>query len=88
VSFEKLITEYKSVNPDIASLVRSAHSIWPLILINQNLSPSVRVETENLICCGLIPHGVKDMDSFLRPLIDTFKSWSGVYIEHVNVTSN
>lgn len=54
---------------------RSLFSIWPLILINYNLSPKDRSKQENIIVLGIIPgpNGPKDLDPFLRPLVDEFK---------------
>jgi hypothetical protein len=51
---------------------RRQHSAWPLIIFNYNLPPEIRVWTEHIICLGVIPgpKAVKDLDSFLEPLID------------------
>lgn len=51
---------------------RRKHSCWPLILFNYNLPPDIRTHLDNIICCGVIPgpKAVKDIDSFLYPLID------------------
>jgi len=47
-------------------------SCWPIIGINQNLPPEIRIHIENLIPLGLMPgpSQPKDMDSFLVPLHD------------------
>jgi hypothetical protein len=49
--------------------------VWPLLLINLNLPPEIRVKKENMLLCGFIPgpRNPKDLNSFLRPLIDEFK---------------
>ncbi|CEL54836.1 hypothetical protein RSOLAG1IB_11781 [Rhizoctonia solani AG-1 IB] len=52
---------------------RRGHSTaWPILIINYNLHPSLRLHLENLICVGVIPgpRQCKDMNSFLIPLID------------------
>lgn len=56
---------------------RSLFSVWPLILINYNLSPKERVKNENVLILGIIPgpNQPKDIDSFLRPMINEFKVW-------------
>jgi len=43
---------------------------WPIIGINHNLPPEIRVHIENIIPLGLMPglNQPKDMDSFLMPL--------------------
>ncbi|KAB5587991.1 hypothetical protein CTheo_8568 [Ceratobasidium theobromae] len=45
---------------------------WPIILINNNLSPKIRTRLENVICIGMIPgpSQCKDLNSFLIPLIE------------------
>ena len=45
---------------------------WPIISINQNLPPEVRMHIKNIIPLGLMPgpNQPKDMDSFLVPLHD------------------
>ena len=50
-------------------------SVWPLVLVNLNLPPSIRVKKCNLILCGIIPgpRSPKDIHSFLRPMIDELK---------------
>ena len=47
-------------------------SIWPLVLINLNLPPELRVKKENILLCGIIPgpNSPKDIHSFLQPFID------------------
>jgi len=47
-------------------------SVWPLVLVNLNLRPEVRVKKENILLYGIIPgpSSPKDMQSFLHPLIN------------------
>jgi len=54
-----------------APFKKRKHSAWPLILFNYNLPPTIRFWLENIICIGVIPgpKAVKDIDSFLVPLI-------------------
>lgn len=54
---------------------RSAFHIWPLVLIINNLPPEERFKRENLLLLGLIPgpQQPKDIDSFLRPLVNELK---------------
>lgn len=49
---------------------RRRHSVWPVILINYNLSPKVRTRRDRIICYGVIPGTVKSLDSYLIPLCD------------------
>jgi hypothetical protein len=55
-----------------APFKRRKHSAWPLIIFNYNLPPDICFLQENLICVGVIPgpKSVKDIDSFLHPLVD------------------
>lgn len=46
------------------------HSAWPVILINYNLPPKVRVRRDRVLCYGVIPGTVKNLDSYLVPLRD------------------
>lgn len=47
---------------------------WVIILFNYNLPPDVRFHKDNIICVGVIPgpRQMKDIDSFLYPLVDEF----------------
>ena len=49
---------------------RRQHSVWPVILINYNLPPKVRTRRDRIICYGIIPGTVKNLDSYLVPLHD------------------
>lgn len=51
---------------------RRKQSCWPIILFNLNLPPDIRFHLEHIICVGVIPgpKAVKDMDSFLYPLVE------------------
>lgn len=49
---------------------RRQHSVWPVILVNYNLPPRVRTRRDRIICYGVIPGTVKNLDSYLVPLQD------------------
>jgi hypothetical protein len=53
---------------------RSAFNIWPLMLVNLNLPPSVRYRRKNLLMVGFIPgpRNPKHLNSYLQPLIAEF----------------
>lgn len=46
------------------------HSVWPVILINYNLSPKVRTRCGHILYYGVIPGTIKNLDSYLIPLHD------------------
>lgn len=52
---------------------RRATSLWPVILLNYSLPPEIRYKNENVLVSLVIPGCPKDMDSFLRPLIEDLK---------------
>ncbi|KAF8688032.1 Transposase family tnp2, partial [Rhizoctonia solani] len=56
----------------MAPFKKRKHSCWPIIIINFNLAPDIRMHQDNIICVGAIPgpHSPKDINSFLQPLID------------------
>jgi len=47
---------------------RRQHSVWPVILVNYNLPPKVRTRRDRILCYGVIPGTVKNLDSYLIPL--------------------
>lgn len=51
---------------------RRKQSCWPIILFNLNLPPDIRFHLEHILCVGVIPgpKAVKDIDSFLYPLVE------------------
>jgi hypothetical protein len=51
---------------------RRRHSAWPILIFNYNLPPSVRFHQENILPIGVIPgpKAVRDINSFLEPLVD------------------
>ena len=49
---------------------RRKHSVWPIILINYNLPPTIRTRRGHIICYGVVPGTVKNLDSYLVPLHD------------------
>jgi len=54
----------------VAYFSRRQHSVWPVILINYNLPPEVRTHHDRILCYGVIPGTVKNLDSYLVPLRD------------------
>jgi hypothetical protein len=46
------------------------HSIWPVILVNYNLPPKVCTHCDRILCYGIVPGTVKNLDSYLIPLRD------------------
>ncbi|KAL1914108.1 uncharacterized protein VTP21DRAFT_1110, partial [Calcarisporiella thermophila] len=65
-----------SVSTDGFQLYKqNTHECWPVILINHNLSPEVRVKKENILIALMIPgpKQPKNIDSFLVPLINELK---------------
>jgi hypothetical protein len=54
---------------------RSAFYIWPIMLVNFNLPPSVRFKRHNMLLVGFTPgpNNPKDLDSFLWPLVAEMK---------------
>jgi hypothetical protein len=46
------------------------HSVCPVILVNYNLPPKVRTHRDHILCYGVIPGTVKNLDSYLVPLHD------------------
>jgi hypothetical protein len=51
------------------------HTTTPVILLNLNLPPEERISTENILLAALIPgpNQHKDLDTFLRPLVEEIK---------------
>ena len=52
---------------------RRQHSVWPVILVNYNLPPKVRTRRNHILCYGIIPGTMKNLDSYLIPLQDELK---------------
>jgi hypothetical protein len=55
-----------------APFKRRSNSAWPVILFNYNLPPDLRTHLDHILCYGIIPgpKSVKDVDSFLVPLLN------------------
>lgn len=53
-----------------------SHTIFPMMLVCLNLSPEIRFLQDNIILLGIMPgpDKPKDIDSYLRPMINEFKS--------------
>lgn len=71
--------------------------VWPLLLINANLSPNECVLKKNMTLCGSIPgpENPKDIGSFLTPLIEEFvvlqdgvRAWDGLRQEEFTLRAH
>ena len=66
------------VNPH--SLQNTNYSIWPVVVINKNISPWLSVKNEHLMLALIVPgrRQMKNMDVYLQPLVDKLKDelWS------------
>ncbi|KAF8253526.1 hypothetical protein K440DRAFT_513099, partial [Wilcoxina mikolae CBS 423.85] len=68
----------KGLFPKLTDTVRRAFNIWPMMLTNMNLSPSIRflrLHWIMLLWLFLVgftpgPNNPKDLDSFLWPLVE------------------
>jgi len=70
------------VSTDGVNLVRQRNfDTWPIIILNLNLPPEIRVQKENILLSGAIPgpQNPKDLNTFLRPLIEELKVWRFAY---------
>ena len=73
------------VNP--FGLKSTAYSVWPVVLVNYNLPPSMAIKKGHLMLSLLIPgkHKVKHMDVYLEPLIDELEElWRGVVVVDIS----
>ena len=65
----------------------TAYSVWPVVLVNYNLPPSMAIKKGHLMLSLLIPgkHKVKHMDVYLEPLIDELEElWRGVTVMDIS----
>ena len=65
----------------------TAYSVWPVVLVNYNLPPSMVIKKGHLMLSLLIPrkHKVKHMDVYLEPLIDELEElWRGVAVVDIS----
>ena len=74
-----------SVNP--YSLQNTNYSIWPVVVINKNISPWLSVKNEHLMLALIVPgrRQVKNMYVYLQPLVDELKElWEGIHVYNVS----
>ena len=73
------------VNP--YSLQNTNYSIWPIVVINNNIPPRFFMKNENIML-ALIFLGrrkVKNMDVYLQPLVDELKElWEEIHVYDVS----
>lgn len=64
---------------------RKNRYVWPIILTCLNLPPEIRFKRKNVIVAGIIPgpNTPKDLDSFLKPLVDEFELLTNVGVPNV-----
>jgi hypothetical protein len=73
------------VNP--YSLQNTNYSVWPVVVINNNIPPWLSMKNEHLMLALIVPgrRQVKRMDVYLQPLIDEFKQlWEGIHVYDVS----
>ena len=73
------------VNP--FGLHSTSWSTWPAVLINYNLPPWMAIKKGFVMLALLIPgpHKVKNMDVYLKPLIDELQIlWHGIKVHDVS----
>ncbi|KAI3725457.1 hypothetical protein L1987_65245 [Smallanthus sonchifolius] len=84
IKFPYFSREPRNVRPGVAAdgfnpfgNISSAHSTWPVVLTTYNLPPWLCMKESSFMLSLLIPGPKspgKDMDVFLRPLVDELKS--------------
>ena len=74
-----------SVNP--YSQPNNTYTIYNVVVINNNIPPSLSVHNGHLMLALIVPgrRQVKNMDVYLRPMIEEFKElWEGLPIYDVS----
>ena len=58
---------------------------WIILFINGNLPPTERVKKENMLIAAMFPgpQAPKDVNSFMRPIIDELKLLEGDYFDFI-----
>ena len=68
-----------------------AHSTWPVVLVNYNLSPGIFMKPEFLSLCFIIP-GPKspgqDIDVYMQPLVKELKELWEIGVETYDHATN
>jgi hypothetical protein len=73
------------INP--YSLQNTNYSIWPVVVINNNIPPWFSMKNEHLMLTLIVPgrRQVKNMDVYLQPLVDELKElWEGIHVYDVS----
>ena len=91
---EKFKDEVRSLRLSIAmdgvnpySLQNTNYSVWPVVVINNNIPPWLSVKNEHLMLALIVPgrRQVKNMDVYLQPLVDELKElWDGINVYDVS----
>lgn len=74
-----------AINP--YSLENTNYSIWTIIVINNNIPPWLSVKNEHLMLTLIVPsrRQVKNMDVYLKPLLDELKElWEEIHVYDVS----
>jgi hypothetical protein len=69
---------------------RGLSTAWPIIIINYNFHPRIRMQLKNVICLGVIPglYQCKDINSCLIPLLEELQRLEEVVNTSQPVPSN
>jgi hypothetical protein len=73
------------VNP--FSIQNTQYSVWPVIVVNYNIPPYMSIKKQHMMLSLLVPgrFQVKNMDTYLQPLIEECKSlWNGVVMHDIS----
>ena len=73
------------INP--YSLQNTNYFVWPVVVINNNITPWFSVKNEHLMLALIVPDRiqVKNMDVYLQPLVDELKElWDGINVYDVS----
>ena len=91
---EKFKKEVRSLRLSIAmdgvnpySLQNTNYSVWPVVVINNNIPPWLSMKNEHLMLALIVPgrRQVKNMDVYLQPLVDELKElWDGINVYDVS----
>ena len=69
------------------SLQNTNYSIWPIVIINNNIPPWLSMKNEHIMLVLIVlgRRKVKNMDGYLQPLVDEFKElWEGIHVYNVS----
>ena len=85
VQILRLSIAMDGVNP--YSLQNTNYSIWPVVVINNNIPPWLYVKNEHVMLALIVPNRrqVNNMDIYLQPLGDKLKElWDGINVYYVS----